>query len=81
MKLKLKDLARIHQALTLLDKGFDLSGGAVVGMARNFRLIRGELTSLIGTGGDIDLRIHHNNGGSVTITPVFCNFVVTFIGD
>ena len=50
-------------------------------MARNFRLIRGELTSLIGTGGDIDLRIHHNNGGSVTITPVFCNFVVTFIGD
>ena len=46
MKLKLKDLARIHQALTLLDKGFDLSGGAVVGMARNFRLIRGELTDV-----------------------------------
>ena len=46
MKAKLKDLVRIHQALTLLDKDFDLSGGAIVGMARNFRLIRGELTDV-----------------------------------
>jgi hypothetical protein len=39
------------------------------------------ITSLSGTGGDIDLRTHHDNGGSLNLTPVFVNLTATRVGD
>jgi hypothetical protein len=39
------------------------------------------VTSLAGTGGDIDIRSHHDLGGNVDLTVKYLNLTVQFAGD
>ena len=39
------------------------------------------ITSLTGTAADLDLRLHHDNGGAVNVTPIFCHLNVERVGN